>query len=233
MPVMTPVELLLSKLSGVKKSGKGWDAICPAHEDRRASLSVGVADDGRPLLHCHAGCDTSVVLAAIGLTWPDLFPKDGTVAKIKSKAPAPAFQTANEALKALEATLGKHSSNRHTPTSTANPWGFSGFAGIWPDGKVIRPVSKHSDGWRIGAMPSPRPLYNLPEVVKADLVLVVEGEKAAEEARKLGYTPTTSAGGANAAKQTDWRPLAGKKVWILPDNDESGSKYAEDVTKAS
>ena len=37
---MTPVERILDRLSGVKKSGKGWSAPCPAHDDRRPSLSV-------------------------------------------------------------------------------------------------------------------------------------------------------------------------------------------------
>jgi hypothetical protein len=27
-----------------------------------------------------------------------------------------------------------------------------------PTGKDIRPVARHPDGWRIGAMPDPRPL---------------------------------------------------------------------------
>lgn len=55
----------------------GWGAskmaLCPAHEDERASLSVKEADDGTALLYCHAGCDTSEVLASLGLAWGDLF----------------------------------------------------------------------------------------------------------------------------------------------------------------
>jgi hypothetical protein len=55
---MTPLELLLLKLPGAKKSGSDWSARCPAHDDRHASLSVSPGDDGRLLLLCHAGCDT-------------------------------------------------------------------------------------------------------------------------------------------------------------------------------
>ena len=58
---------------------------------------------------------------------------------------------------------------------------------------------------------------------------MVEGEKAADAARSLGFTATTSAGGSQAAGKTDWRPLAGKEVWILPDNDAPGRKYADTV----
>src|SRR5262249_4622581 len=29
------------------------------------------------------------------------------------------------------------------------------------------------------------------------------------------------------ASKTDWRPLAGKEIWILPDTDSAGRKYAD------
>lgn len=46
---------------------------CPGHPDKRASLSVKRTADGRWLLHCFAGCRTEEILAALGLTWQDLF----------------------------------------------------------------------------------------------------------------------------------------------------------------
>ena len=64
----------------------------------------------------------------------------------------------------------------------------------------------------------------------ADRIVVVEGEKCADAARSIGLTVTTSAGGALAAAKADWRPLAGKDVWIIPDNDPAGRKYAAAVT---
>src|SRR5262249_47025673 len=91
-----------------------------------------------------------------------------------------------------------------------------------PNGKDIRPVARHAGGWRISAMPEPRPLYRLPDLATTRLVVVTEGEKAADEARALGFTATTSAGGSQAAGKADWRPLAGKEVWITPDNDAPG-----------
>ena len=78
-------------------------------------------------------------------------------------------------------------------------------------------------------MPEPRPTYRLPEIANAKRVVVVEGEKAAEAARAIGFTATTSAGGSAAAGKTDWRPLVGKEVWILPDNDDPGRKFADTV----
>jgi len=49
-------------------------ARCPAHDDKRASLSIRDAD-GRLLLHCFASCNSRDVVAAIGLSLADLFEK--------------------------------------------------------------------------------------------------------------------------------------------------------------
>jgi hypothetical protein len=57
-----------------RRSGRGWMARCPAHEDRSASLSIGEGRDGRALFHCFAGCTTASVLAALGLRWTDILP---------------------------------------------------------------------------------------------------------------------------------------------------------------
>ena len=38
-------------------------ARCPVHDDRTPSLSIRDADDGRLLVHCHAGCDQAHVIA--------------------------------------------------------------------------------------------------------------------------------------------------------------------------
>lgn len=67
---------LLALLTGVRKTGDDrWLARCPAHDDRSPSLSLKELSDGRVLLHCFAGCETSAVLAAVGLTMGDLFPE--------------------------------------------------------------------------------------------------------------------------------------------------------------
>ena len=68
-----PVQLLLKRLEGVRRSGEGWTARCPGHEDRHASLSVAVGGDGRALLTCHAGCGTESIVEVVGLTMADLY----------------------------------------------------------------------------------------------------------------------------------------------------------------
>lgn len=65
---------LLAQLDRVTRAGSGWIARCPAHEDRSPSLSVRQGDEGRVLLHCHAGCTPEGILRALGLKLADLFP---------------------------------------------------------------------------------------------------------------------------------------------------------------
>jgi len=67
---------LLDRLYSVRQTAPGrWVARCPAHQDRSPSLSVRELDDGRILLHDFGGCAVDDVLAAVGLTLGDLFPK--------------------------------------------------------------------------------------------------------------------------------------------------------------
>lgn len=91
---------------------------------------------------------------------------------------------------------------------------------------------RHSDGaggWVWNLNGTRRVLYNLPEVLKADFVLICEGEKDVETARKLGLVATTNPGGAQK-----WRPeyngaFVDKNVVIIPDGDPPGRKHAEHV----
>jgi hypothetical protein len=54
-----------------RRSGNGWVAHCPGHDDRRVSLSVGVVN-GRILINCFAGCRYGDVIAALQLRSADL-----------------------------------------------------------------------------------------------------------------------------------------------------------------
>jgi putative DNA primase/helicase len=47
-----------------RRSGGGWMAKCPAHDDHNPSLSIRDAD-GKVLLHCHAGCGQREVIEAL------------------------------------------------------------------------------------------------------------------------------------------------------------------------
>ena len=91
-----------------------------------------------------------------------------------------------------------------------------------PDGvKTYRQFRRNGDGWEPGAMPAPRPLYRLPDLMaRADaVVLACEGEKTADAAAQLfpDLAVTTWPGGANAVHLTDWSPLQQRQVLIWPD----------------
>jgi hypothetical protein len=55
----------LAKALGGQKSGKGYMARCPAHDDQNPSLSITDSSDGKILMHCHAGCSQHDVINAL------------------------------------------------------------------------------------------------------------------------------------------------------------------------
>ena len=70
-PAMTAESL--AKALGGRKVGGGWMARCPAHDDRKPSLSICEIADGKVLVHCHARCAQEQVIDALrsrGL-WPE------------------------------------------------------------------------------------------------------------------------------------------------------------------
>jgi hypothetical protein len=59
------VESIVQALDG-KRSGDGWRALCPAHDDTiTPSLSIKECDDGTILVHCFAGCKQEQVIDAL------------------------------------------------------------------------------------------------------------------------------------------------------------------------
>ncbi len=72
-----PIDKILPLLDRIKKTGPDrWIARCPAHDDRRPSLSIREADDGRVLLKCWTGCGAAEIVSALGLSLADLFTGD-------------------------------------------------------------------------------------------------------------------------------------------------------------
>jgi len=73
------VDALLSRLNGVKRTGKDrWLARCPAHDDKSPSLSIRELPDGRILLHDFASCSIEEILNSVELTFDALFPECAT-----------------------------------------------------------------------------------------------------------------------------------------------------------
>lgn len=84
-------------------------------------------------------------------------------------------------------------------------------------GKTYRPWDAKAGKY---AMPEIRPLYNLPGILHAEPVILVEGEKCADALIGLGFAATTAMGGGHAkVDKTNWDGLKGKRVILWPDND--------------
>jgi len=80
--------------------------------------------------------------------------------------------------------------------------------------------------------------YRLPELRAADpqaTVYIVEGEKDADRLAALGLMATTNSGGASKSpRKSNWLPefsdhLKGRRVCVLPDNDDAGRNHAAQV----
>jgi len=76
--------------------------------------------------------------------------------------------------------------------------------------------------------------YNLPEVLhrKDSTVVVVEGEKCVERLRAEGILATTNSGGSGQWKDEHSKWLEGRRVVVIPDNDEVGKKHGAKVVNS-
>ena len=95
--------------------------------------------------------------------------------------------------------------------------------------KTFRQFHATKKGWALGAPRGLWPLYGGDSLPAEGIVFVVEGELCEHAASEIGLAAVTSAGGSKAACKSDWRPLAGHDVVILPDNDKDGTSYAASV----
>lgn len=106
-------------------------------------------------------------------------------------------------------------------------------------GKILRPATVWRNGagqmsWVCKGLPEDRPLYRLADLLaNPDLpVLISEGEKCADATANFrGFSSVTWMGGSNALAKTDFTPLAGRDVFILPDNDNAGTKATEELAR--
>lgn len=204
-----PLQTVLGRLQQVRRAGSGHGARCPAHEDQHASLSISRGDDGRVLLHCHAGCSPESVCSAIGLKITDLFTPSNNG---HSKGRIVATYDYRDAAGALQFQVVRF-----------DPKGF----------RQRRPDGNGSWIWKLGN--TARVLYRLPELIAAPpdaWVHVAEGEKDVENLAKRGLVATTCPQGAGKwSKLSDDSVLDGRRVVIIADKDAAGRAHADDVAR--
>ena len=80
-----------------------------------------------------------------------------------------------------------------------------------------------------------RPILNLDKLAANPeaVVIVVEGEPKVDVLAEMfpDYVATCSSGGSCQAKNSDWSVLAGRMVYVWPDNNDAGLKYAAAVAE--
>jgi putative DNA primase/helicase len=198
----------VSLLRDKRETPSGWQARCPAHEDRKASLSISRGDDGRVLLHCHAGCTPEAIVQALGLKMSDLMPDSN------GKQPK----------RRIVATYDYHDEQGELLFQVCR-FEPKDFRQRKPDGK---------GGWSWSVKGVRQVPFNLPAIVKDSkrIVCVVEGEKDVQSLERIDVLATCNAGGASKWRESHARCLKGCKVVVLPDNDEPGRKHAQQVAQS-
>ena len=102
--------------------------------------------------------------------------------------------------------------------------------------KDFRQRVRQGDGWLWRLKGVRRVLYRLPELLAGmeggRWVLIVEGEKDADELARNGFVATTCSGGAGRWLDEYSKIMDGARVCILPDNDEQGRTHAQDVAQS-
>jgi len=203
---------IAGNLRNIRPNGSDWTARCPAHDDDHNSLSLSIANDGKLLLYCHAGCSTKSVLQVLNIDYPALYPK---------------------------LPITTHPGRRQRIVAIYDYRDERGdllYQSVRYDPKDFRFRVPKGDGdwtWKLNGLT--RVLYRLQELLAADPsepILIVEGEKDVDHLRAIGFVSTTNAGGAGKWRNEYSESLRGRQVVILPDNDDPGRRHALGVAQA-
>jgi len=199
---------VLARLKSVQPDGSGFKACCPAHEDHDPSLSISAGDDGKVLLHCHAGCTFDEVCRAAGIDQTELFPEQRQRRTAKHR---------------MVATYDYH-----------DGMGVMVYQVVRYEPKTFKQRRPNGSGdWTWNLKDICRVLYRLPQLLAAsldELVCITEGEKDADNLINRGFVATTNAGGAGKWKTlSEDRALHGRDVVIFVDKDAKGRAHGRDV----
>lgn len=193
---------------------KGGKAKCPGHEDKAPSLSYGVSDEGKLLLHDHSGRCEFVDLVRL-LELP--------TSSSNGKRTEPVRYPYRDAEGKAVVTVCR------TECGPGCTWKDHGRR---CDGRQGKHITREPVGVKAKV-----PLYRLPEVLSAIedgvVVTVVEGEKSAEALWALGVPATTSPGGAGKWRPWHTEQLTGAAgVAVVADADAEGVAHAHSVVSS-
>lgn len=237
-----PVARVLDRLGNVRRSSDGWTARCPAHGDKRNSLSVAVGDDGRVLLKCHAGCENEAVVRAMGMEWRDLFPRDtphcgleGGGTDTSPNNPATAQhpgctlrQYAMAKCLPLEFMKTLYLSEIHYMGAPAVRIPYLDPAGNEAAVRFRTALNKTEGAdnrfrWKSGAKPYLYGLWLLEDARKACHVTIVEGESDCHTLWHHGIPAVGVPGAANWKEDRDAEHLSGiETIYVVTEPDKGG-----------
>lgn len=244
-------ESLAAQLEKPKRSGAGWMACCPSHDDSTPSLKIDDGESGKLLLRCHGGCDQRAVLDALeargirlnGQTAPMAAARARTTPKQAAKPTAimPVPEGAEAEFQApagaqhrfdfrdLDGRLHFIVTREDIPKALDSSGGKDHY-------KRPLPWIYTAQGWLNLAPPHGRIPLGLPDLVNsppARRVIIVQGELKRDvlqewlKCQKRPNAVITSMGGDGSVLLTDWTALKARKVAIWPDNDVKGREAAQ------
>lgn len=192
---------------------------CPLKNHRCARCRFWVGTDGRLMFGCPAGCNKLEILRAVGMKWADTFPAGADLKRLKQEVAARyAYRDESGAL--LYETL------RLEP-------GRGGKDKEFRQRRPKVPVPRKREDWEWSLGDVRRVLYRLPDLVAADPdrpVIVVAGEKDADNLAALDLLATTNVCGEHAAWLDSYsETLAGRHVVVIEDRDGAGKRHASGV----
>lgn len=219
------VEEFLSLLKNVKKSGNGWTALCPSHDDNENSLSIG-RNGNKILVNCFAGCTAEQVVAALGLRMKDLF----------YQQEIPHQQRITVAALAADKALPEGFLRRLGVEETKNAVKISYFLedGTPAPRQRIRTTLKARDGskWSRGeGKPVPYGLWRLAEARKAGFLVLVEGESDCWTLWHHGF-PALGLPGADMTKTLRAAYFQGiDRVYVFREPDRGGETFVRGIAE--
>lgn len=199
-----------------KEGGSEWLILCHNHDDTRPSLSV---DPKKGVFRCNTckigGHITKLPQMSAGTDNPpaslEVSAAVRETARVIDANLTQTYDYENDAGKVIHRTLRYEEEGKK---------------------KTFRQQGKPNGSWNTNLDGVEKVLYNLTEVLKAEEVVLVEGEKDADTLIGLGIVATTNPMGANVWESQYTKFLAGKKIIIIPDNDKEGRKHLHKVASA-
>ncbi len=221
---MTDLRDILHHLNSPRRSrnaeGEYYTALCPYHDDHARSLQVGPGFGFK----CH-GCGMSGNLNEL-LDYLGVFrPEHEYFGRRPVQNGKDNKRTSETGRIVARYTYCDQTGKPLYDVVRYVPKDFRIMRYCYYEGKLLGRT------WGIGNVK--RVLYRLPQIIQStdETIIFVEGEKDANRLHQCGFVATTVAGGVgrweSVGISVDSRPLRGRKVVAIPDEDMAGRAGVE------